>query len=310
MIEIKNLGKNYAGVWALEETSWSLAKNRTLGLLGPNGAGKSTTMKLMTGLLAPSTGAVFIEGQNVSLHPKDTKSKIGYLPETPPLYEELTVGAYLDFVAGLKGLGKSERLKAVPLALEKLQLEAMELKPISHLSKGFRQRVGIAQALVANPQILVLDEPSVGLDPQQVVELRNVIKSLKSDHTIILSTHVLSEVEQVCDDVVILDSGRVKAFGPMDKILQRRNQRFGLRIGIRKESQGLMEKIKGLSGVASVDYSSQNQSLEIFSEHRMDDIDPFIRLALDAQVGVVDVERLQMGLEDAYMHFTSDEVTP
>lgn len=224
MIEIKSLSKRFGDQWALKNNTWSVGDKRTLGLLGPNGAGKSTTMKIMTGLLCSTEGEVLINGENILNHPVEAKRQIGYLPETPPLYEDLKVYDFLDFIAGLRSLPKTRREQQIDRVIEKLQLQEVAFRPIRVLSKGFRQRVGIAQALIADPPILILDEPSVGLDPQQVVELRNIIKSLKEDHIIVLSTHVLREVEEVCDEVVILHKGEVRAQGSLPELLQKQNK--------------------------------------------------------------------------------------
>jgi ABC-2 type transport system ATP-binding protein len=221
MIEVKSLSKNFAGHWALKNNSWSVKDKRTLGLLGPNGAGKSTTMKIMTGLMCATEGDIEINGESITSNPVEAKKKMGFLPENPPLYEELKVYDFLKFVAELKSLEKEKQTPQVDTAIEKMSLGEVAFKPIRILSKGFRQRVGIAQALIGEPEILILDEPSVGLDPHQVVELRNIIKSLKPDHIILLSTHVLSEVEQICDDVVILDKGEVKDQGSLKGLVEK-----------------------------------------------------------------------------------------
>ena len=219
MIEVKALSKRFGDHWALKKNTWTVRDKRTLGLLGPNGAGKSTTMKIMTGLLCSSEGEVLIDQENILTHPVEAKGKIGYLPETPPLYEEVKVYDFLRFVCGLRSVPSPQVVGQVDRAVEKMRLQDVAFKPIRVLSKGFRQRVGIAQALLGEPSILILDEPSVGLDPHQVFELRNIIKELKRDHIIILSTHILSEVEQVCDDVVILDGGQVKAQGSLSELI-------------------------------------------------------------------------------------------
>ena len=210
MIEVKNLSKKFANHWALKDNSWSLGEGRTLGLLGPNGAGKSTTMKIITGLLCSTQGEVQINGFDIRKQPTKAKSQIGFLPETPPLYDDLKVYDYFDFICGIKSVPSTERSDQIDSVIAKLNLQEVAFKPIRVLSKGFRQRVGLGQVLLGDPPVVILDEPSVGLDPQQVVELRNIIKALKKHHTVILSTHVLSEVEEVCDEVVILDKGQMK----------------------------------------------------------------------------------------------------
>ncbi len=224
MIEIKSLSKRFGDQWALKENTWAVADKRTLGLLGPNGAGKSTTMKIMTGLLCSTEGDVLINGENILSNPVQAKSQIGYLPETPPLYEDLKVYDFLKFVCGLRSVTKQKTNQQVDQAIEKMSLQEVAFRPIRVLSKGFKQRVGIGQTLIGDPSILILDEPSVGLDPHQVFELRNIIKSLKSDHIIVLSTHILSEVQEVCDDVVILHQGEVRAQGDLKKLISQRGK--------------------------------------------------------------------------------------
>ena len=220
MIEVKALSKKFADNWVLKNTTWSVKDKRSLGLLGPNGAGKSTTMKIMTGLLCATEGKIRIDGFDIQTHPIEAKRKIGYLPETPPLYDELKVVDFFDFICGLKSVDPKKRSQQVDSAIEKMNLQEYAYKPIRVLSKGFRQRVGIGQTLIGDPNVLILDEPSVGLDPHQVFELRNIIKGLKSEHIIVLSSHILSEVEQICDDVVILDRGEVKAQGTMSQLIE------------------------------------------------------------------------------------------
>lgn len=223
MIEVKSLSKKFNDQWALKKTSWSVENKRCLGLLGPNGAGKSTTMKIITGLLCSTEGEVLIDGFNIQTQPVDAKRRMGYLPETPPLYDELKVVDFFDFICGLKSVESAHRQTQIDGAIEKMQLQEYAFKPIRVLSKGFRQRVGIGQTLIGDPNILILDEPSVGLDPHQVYELRNIIKSLKSEHTIVLSSHILSEVEQICDDVVILNKGEVKIQGSMAQLIEEKH---------------------------------------------------------------------------------------
>ncbi len=211
MVEIQSVSKKFGTQWALKNTSWSVRDKKTLGLLGPNGAGKSTTIKLIMGLYYCTEGNILVDGEDLLKKPLAARKKIGYLPEYPFLYNELKVYDHLNFVCGLKSIPSKKRADQIEKSVEKLNLQEVAFKPIGILSKGFRQRVGVAQSLIGNPNILILDEPSAGLDPQQVFELRNIIKALKKDHTVILSSHVLSEVEQTCDEVVILDRGSVKA---------------------------------------------------------------------------------------------------
>ena len=221
MIEVQSVSKKFGTQWVLKNTSWSVRDKKILGLLGPNGAGKSTTIKLIIGLLYCTEGKILIDGENILKNPLATRKKIGYLPEDPFLYRELKVYDYLNFICGLRSIPPKKRTAQIEKSVEKLNLQEVAFKPIKILSKGFRQRVGIAQSLIGSPSILIFDEPSTGLDPQQVFELRNIIKALKKDHTVILSTHVLPEVEQICDEVVILDKGCVKSQCSLTEMLNR-----------------------------------------------------------------------------------------
>ena len=221
MIEIQSVSKKFGSQWVLKNTSWSVRDRKALGLLGPNGAGKSTTMKLIMGLYCCTEGNILVDGENILKNPRAVKKKIGYLSENPFFYRELKVYDYLDFICGLRSIPGKMRITEIEKSVEKLKLQDVLFKPVEILSKGFRQRVGIAQSLLGNPDILIFDEPSSGLDPQQVFELRNIIKALKKDHIVILSTHVLSEVEQICDEVVVLDKGCVKAQCTLVELLEK-----------------------------------------------------------------------------------------
>jgi ABC-2 type transport system ATP-binding protein len=211
LIEVKNLVKFYGSHLALDHVSFQLEDCSAVALLGPNGAGKSTTMNIMTSNLGASAGQVLINGFDLGTQPAGVKRSVGYLPEIPPLYPELTVEEYLHYVCGLKGIPRSERKKESARVMERIQIDDMKNRLIRYLSKGYRQRVGIAQALVGNPEIVILDEPSIGLDPRQAIEVREIVRSLKGRHTILFSTHILSEAEAVCDRAVILHKGRVVA---------------------------------------------------------------------------------------------------
>lgn len=211
MIEVHQLCKNYGERKAISDLSFKIEKGDVVGLLGPNGAGKSTTMKIITGFMAPSSGTAKICGFDVFENPLEVKKRIGYLPETPPLYLDMKVNDYLTFVAKLKQVENSKIKSLVERALNKTQLLDVRDRLIQNLSKGYKQRVGIAQALVSNPEVLVLDEPTVGLDPKQVLEIRDLIRELRGEHTIILSTHILPEVQATCNKVIIIHHGQIVA---------------------------------------------------------------------------------------------------
>lgn len=211
MIEVKDLVKKYGDHVAVDHLSFTIEKGKIYGFLGPNGAGKSTTMNMITGYIASTQGEILIDGHNILEEPEAAKKCIGYLPELPPVYQDMTVREYLKFVAELKSIPKAEREKNIKEVMSTTKLEEVQERLIKNLSKGFKQRVGIAQALLGYPEIIILDEPTVGLDPKQIIEIRDLIKSLGNKHTVILSSHILSEVSAVCDHVLIIDKGKLVA---------------------------------------------------------------------------------------------------
>ena len=211
MIEVRNLTKKYGNHLAVEDLSFTVEAGMIYGFLGPNGAGKSTTMNILTGCLAATSGEALINGFDILEEPREAKKCIGYLPEQPPLYLGRTVREYLRFVAEAKGVEKAKAADEIARVMAATGIEAYENRLIRHMSKGYRQRVGIAEALIGDPEVIILDEPTVGLDPQQIVEIRELIASLKGDHTVILSSHILSEVQSVCEKVIIINHGRIVA---------------------------------------------------------------------------------------------------
>ena len=221
MIEVQHLTKRYGRVTAVDDISFRVEKGEILGFLGPNGAGKTTTMRVLTGYMPPTEGAVIVAGYDVFQQPVDAKRRTGYLPETPPLYPEMTVREYLTFVAKIKGITPAERKARVESVIDRVRVADMADRHCAKLSKGYRQRAGLAQALIHNPEVLILDEPTAGLDPKQIIETRELIKGLAGDHTIILSTHILPEVSQTCQRVVIINKGRVVAIDTPDNLTAR-----------------------------------------------------------------------------------------
>ena len=240
MIEVKNLIKKYGETLAVDDISFTIDKGRIYGFLGPNGAGKSTTMNIMTGYLATTKGEVRINGYDVLKEPESFKKSVGYLPETPPVYMDMTVVEYLDFAAELKDIPKTERKTQRNVVMGKLKLEPVKNKLISNLSKGYRQRVGLAQAIMGFPETVILDEPMVGLDPQQIIEMRELIRSLAKNHTVILSSHILAEVSELCDYLLIISEGKLVAQGSPEAL----EKQFVGGDGIDMEARGALEQIK------------------------------------------------------------------
>jgi len=252
MIEVRHLSKSYGERQAVTDLSFSIKKGEVVGFLGPNGAGKSTTMKIITGFMAPSSGHAQVCGFDVFENPMEVKKRIGYLPETPPLYTDMYVQDYLRFVAELKQVEKLKINSLIDRALEKTQLTAVRHRLIRNLSKGFKQRVGIAQALVSDPEVLILDEPTVGLDPKQVAEIRDLIRELRGEHTIILSTHILPEVQAACDKVIIINEGRIVAQDSIENIGKLNHDSLVLNVKTRRP-QNLTAQLRALNGVEQVE---------------------------------------------------------
>ena len=220
MIEVQNLTKHYGPVTAIRDVSFSVAPGEIVGFLGPNGAGKSTTMRILSCFMPASTGTATVAGFDVFRDSMEVRRRIGYLPESVPLYTEMRVASYLDFVAEVKGVGRAQRRSRVADVMERCRISDVQNRIIGKLSKGYRQRVGLAQAIVSDPAVLILDEPTIGLDPQQITEIRALIKSLAGDHTVILTTHILPEVSMVCSNVIIINRGSIVAHGPIDRLVE------------------------------------------------------------------------------------------
>ncbi|RMF74326.1 MAG: ATP-binding cassette domain-containing protein [Acidobacteria bacterium] len=249
MIEIEDLYKVYGQVHAVRGISFTVHRGEILGFLGPNGAGKSTTMKVMTGLTPPTSGRVRIAGHDVLENPIAVRREIGYLPEHPPLYPEMTVTDYLDFAAAIRGVPRRRRGAAIASAVERCGLGEVRRRLVGNLSKGFRQRVGLAQAVIHDPRLLILDEPTVGLDPTQVIEIRSIVREIGQERTVILSSHILPEVQATCQRVVIIDRGRVVAEGPIDRLLAAgRGGRLFVRLRRPPERADELAALPGVSG--------------------------------------------------------------
>ncbi len=251
MIKAENLVKRYGSNYALNDVSFEIGEGEIVGLLGPNGAGKSTAMNILTGYLSTTSGAAYINGVNMLENPMEAKKLIGFLPEQPPVYPEMTVLEYLDFVYELKGC-TLDRDKHLTEVLSSVRLLDVKNRLIKNLSKGYRQRVGIAQALVGDPKVIIFDEPTVGLDPKQILEVRNLIRTLAKKHTVILSTHILAEVQAVCERVIIINKGRIIANERTDELTKTIEDGYHYRVkvcGPQKEVEAALEKIRGVKSV-------------------------------------------------------------
>jgi len=223
MIEVRQLTKRYGDLVAVRDVNFTAAKGQILGFLGPNGAGKTTTMRIITGYMPATSGTVKVAGFDIFEQSHEARKRIGYLPENPPLYGDMTVWSYLDFAGSIKGVSKADRREAIDRVIERCGLEDVTRRLCGHLSKGFRQRVGLAQALINDPAVLVLDEPTIGLDPRQIIGIRALIRELAGDRTVILSTHILPEVQQICEKVVIINQGQIAVEGLLSELTQGRS---------------------------------------------------------------------------------------
>lgn len=263
MIEISNLTKTYGNKKALDCVSFKAEKGEILGLLGPNGAGKSTTMNIMTGYISCTSGTVKIDGHDVLEEPKEVKKRIGYLPEQPPLYMDMVVYDYLSFVYDLKKIKKENKEAHINEVMKLVGIDAVYGRKIANLSKGYKQRVGLAAAILGDPPVLILDEPTVGLDPKQIIEIRGVIKELGKDHTIILSSHILSEISAVCDRVVIINEGKVVTEDTTENLMQKYSSGRRLLLRVAGEKEQVEEILCGIVGIKNVIYiGNQNDGVE------------------------------------------------
>lgn len=257
MIEIEKVSRDFGSVRAVDNVSFSIQKGEIVGLLGPNGAGKTTTMRMITGFLDPSSGVIKIDGQDISLDPKSSKAKIGYMPESAPLYSDMIVDDYLRYVAAVQGVDADVKVPYLASACGLVEVMHMN---IGDLSRGYRQRVGLAHSLINDPEILILDEPTSGLDPNQIIEVRNLIKEIGKTRTVIISTHILGEVEMLCDRVVIISRGKIVADSPTGELHERYGHKASLRVQVAGcDLDGLKRALKDIPGVAGV-VPAENES--------------------------------------------------
>ena len=315
MIEVKDVTKEYGPFTAVSDLSFSVDAGEILGFLGPNGAGKTTTMRVLTGFFPPSAGTARVAGHDVVAEPLAAKAKIGYLPETPPLYPEMSVVDYVHFVAQIKGVPSVERAEKVERALERCSLTEVRDKLTAKLSKGFRQRVGLAQALVHDPEVLILDEPTAGLDPQQINETRELIKTLGGDHTVILSTHILPEVSMTCDRVVIINRGQLVAQGAPESLTDRFRDQFRKTDSVHITVQGSLGEIEAVirETVGVLDFRvSGRTSNDVVSFAIEVASDADVRRTLAERIvtrglGLLELHRSGMSLEDVYLRAIANE---
>jgi len=306
MIEVHQLSKNYGDRPAIRGLNFSVKKGEVVGFLGPNGAGKSTTMKIITGYMAPSSGEVKVAGFDVFEHPIEVKRRIGYLPETPPVYGDMYVADYLSFVANLKGVAREKVAGFVNSALEKTGLGDVRGRLIGNLSKGFKQRVGLAQALVSDPEILILDEPTVGLDPKQVSEMRNLIRSLRGQHTLVLSTHILPEVQANCDKVIIINSGRIVAEDTLSGLSKRMSGGgLAMTVKVRRNQDAVVKSTAAVEGVRNV--KNAGNFIEVETDGNEMTVEKVAAHIVQSGAGLLELQVQALALEDIFIQLTSKE---
>jgi ABC-2 type transport system ATP-binding protein len=323
VIEVQHITKRYGTMTAVDDVSFRVERGEILGFLGPNGAGKTTTMRMLTGYMPPTEGRAMVAGFDVFNDPIAAKRRTGYLPETPPLYPEMTAREYLDFVARIKGVPGSERKQRVTAVMERTRIMDVANRHCGKLSKGYKQRVGLAQALIHNPDVLILDEPTAGLDPKQIIETRGLIRSLAGDHTIVLSTHILPEVAQTCQRVVIINKGRVVAVDTPDNLTARLKGAATMYVQIDApgvDAGGVLAAIPGVTRVSTADHPRGPaaddmpppppgpKAFEVESEPEVDVRRELAHAVVTRGWGLLELRPVRMSLEDVFLQVTTEEV--
>lgn len=311
MIEVKNLVKRYGDHTAVDHLSFEIEKGKIYGFLGPNGAGKSTTMNMITGYIASTEGTVVIDGHDILEEPEEAKKCIGYLPEMPPLYFDMTVLEYLKFVADLKKIPKDKKASMIEEIMDMVKITDMKNRLIKNLSKGYRQRVGIAQAVLGYPEVIILDEPTVGLDPKQINEIRDLIKGLKQKHTVILSSHILSEVSAVCDYVLIISHGKLVASDTpenLGKLAEGSNTLEMLIKGEKSQIKQALESIEGVNSVTIEKDEKQNLwSTKVSTEENNDIREKVFYKMSDINSPIYEMKSKKVSLEEIFLELTASE---
>ena len=310
MIEVQNLTKRYGRVTAVDGISFRVERGEILGFLGPNGAGKTTTMRILTGYMPATEGKAVVAGFDVFDQPVEAKRRTGYLPETPPLYPDMSVVEYLAFVAKIKGVPPADQRQRVKAVMDRTRVSDMANRLCSRLSKGYKQRVGLAQALIHNPDVLILDEPTAGLDPKQIIETRQLIKELAGDHTIVLSTHILPEVSQTCQRVVIINKGKVVAVDTPDNLKARQGGSEAIYVQVDTSGADASAALGRVAGVARVVESDRRDGVvgyEVASETGRDVRRDLAKAVVTSGWGLVELRPMHMSLEEVFLSVTTDE---
>ena len=312
MIDVQQITKRYGQHTAIDRVTFSVAKGEVLAFLGPNGAGKTTTMRILTCFMPPTEGRATVAGYDCLEQSMDVKRRIGYLPETPPVYQELTVQEYLRFVGRLRGLAGAVLTTAMSREIERLGLGSVQLRLIGILSRGYRQRVGLAQALIHDPPVLILDEPTVGLDPKQIIEIRELIKSLAGSHSVILSTHILPEATAVCQRVVIISGGRIVAEDTPDRLSTRLRHSEKIALTLTRPPGDVEARLRQVDGVLDVHGNGPAGHFLLESHLGKDIREDIARLAVTNNWGLIELKLISMTLEDVFLKLTrhEEELTP
>ena len=312
MIEVENLSKSYGPTVAVSGVSFNVQKGEVLGFLGPNGAGKTTTMRVITGFFPPTSGNVRVAGHDVVDEPLEAKRRTGYLPETPPVYPDMTVAEYLTFVARIKGVSRRELRSRLDDIVEKCAVGDVRNRQIGKLSKGYRQRVGLAQALIHNPDVLVLDEPTAGLDPKQIIETRELIKGLAGQHTVILSTHILPEVSKTCQRVVVINAGQIVAVGTPNELMRRLQGFETVLVTVEGPAAAIIEKFQRVGGVNWVEPRESVEgrvTLEVHSEKEKDVRAELARATVESGWKLYELKTSGLSLEEIFLKLTTKDVS-
>ena len=307
MIEINNLVKKYGDHVAVDDLSLTVEPGKIYGFLGPNGAGKSTTMNIITGYLGATSGEVKINGHDIFKEPEEAKKCIGYLPEIPPLYVDMTVREYLDFVAELKKLEKSLRKRYVEEAMETTGITDVANRMIRNLSKGYRQRVGFAQAILGYPEIIILDEPTVGLDPKQIIEIRELIKKLGEKHTVILSSHILTEISAVCDHVFIISKGKLVASDATENLVSLMSGAQEIEVTVRTDVANAQKELAAISEISKVEVKNEDAGeLVVYAKKGADVREDVFRILAEKNFAVLEMHTIEKSLEDVFLEITQE----
>ncbi|MBE5957698.1 MAG: ABC transporter ATP-binding protein [Lachnospiraceae bacterium] len=308
VIEISNLTKKYGDIVAVDNISFKVEKGKICGFLGPNGAGKTTTLNMITGYISATGGEIKINGFDILKEPEAAKKQFGYLPELPPVYMDMTVGEYLKFAAQLKMIDKANRAKAVEEAVELAGLNEVKKRLIKNLSKGYRQRVGVAQAVLGMPELIILDEPTVGLDPGQIIEMREVIKKLGRNHTVIISSHILSEISEVCDQIFILSKGKIVADCSKDELLNRAASTNLLEFEVKGSEKTVISELKKLNGIESFKTMMMGEVVSVKAQMKegADIREELFYILAEAKLPILSMKLNEQSLEDVFIQLTSE----